>query len=426
MTRVLAYAVNLAVVRAVDVSAKTTTDIELCSTRDLLDEVDALMSELNTPALLSRPICPELERFASEWGRKLLPPAWLADPPETCVLVPHTFLHGLPLHLIRTNSGDPLCVASAVSVTSSLTALRHALQRSAWATDLADQFIAVRRKEAERRYAKADRRHAKAERRYGESGPRLDRSAAGYLSTGSRWLAAGVDALGANDDAWRTLPAELVKICAPESDQSIIESADQSLRTVLANRLVGQEYDLVVLAAHGHRNPLDALDGGIVLRSSPEPRGLVLKPVFGRESDTDNVPFLFQDLPQRDLAPELSPSQPAELLSVAELEDKRVHLVCPLVVLLGCSTGRPVIHPGDQPQSLAEMFLRMGAAAVVAPMWDVRISVVREWATAFLEKLGERTDRGRGAAARDASRALHERGAPLQDVACMVLHGDYR
>ncbi|MFJ2235186.1 hypothetical protein [Streptomyces sp. NPDC087859] len=113
MTRVLAYAVNLAVVRAADISAETTADVELCSTRDLLDDVDALLSELNTSALLSRPVCRELERFASGWGRKLLPPSWLAEPPETCVLVPHAFLHELPLHLIRTDSGDqqPHCAA---------------------------------------------------------------------------------------------------------------------------------------------------------------------------------------------------------------------------------------------------------------------------------------------------------------------------
>lgn len=412
MTRVLAYAVNLAAVRAADISAETTADVELCPTRDLLDDVDALLSELNTPALLSRPICPELERFASGWGRKLIPPSWLAEPPETCVLVPHAFLHALPLHLIRTDSGDPLCVTSAVSVTSSLTALRYALQRSGWARDVSDQFFTTRRKDAERLYAKA--------------GPGLDRSAAGYLTTDSRWLAAGVDALGENDDDWRALPAQLLRIYAPEVDLSMVESTDQSLRTVVASRLVGQEYELVVLAAHGHRDPLDALSGGVVLRSSAEPRGQVFQPIFGRRADTDNVPYLFQDLPSRDLASQLCPSRSAELLSVAELEHRRAHLVCPLVLLIGCSTGRPVIHPGDQPQSLAEVFLRIGAAAVVAPMWDVRMPVVREWAALFLERLGERTDRGRAAAARDASRALHERGAPLQDVACMVLHGDYR
>ncbi|MFJ2235187.1 CHAT domain-containing protein [Streptomyces sp. NPDC087859] len=280
-------------------------------------------------------------------------------------------------------------------MTSSLTALRYALQRSGWARDLADQFVAARRKDAERLYAKA--------------GPGLDRSLAGYLPTSSRWPAAGVDALGDNDDVWRTLPAELLKIYAPEVDLSMFESTDQSLRTVLASRLVGQEYELVVLAAHGHRNPLGALSGGVVLRSSPEPRGRAFQPVFGRRADTGNVPYLFQDLPSRDLAPELSPSRSAELLSVAELEHRWAHVVWPLVVLLGCSTGRPVIHPGDQPQSLAEVFLRIGAAAVVAPMWDVRMPVVREWATLFLERLGGRTDCGRaaeGKTSRDAQRCL--------------------
>ena len=414
MTRVLAYAVNLASVRAVDISADGATDQLLCSTRPLLDDVDALLSELNTPALTSRPTWPQLERFASGWGRRLLPPAWLADPPDACVLVPHAFLHELPLHLVRTDSGKPLCVNSAVSVSSSLTALRCALQRSAsLGADLADHFIAIRRDMRQRMYARA-------------RGTRLDPTDASYIPTGRRWLAAGVDALGANDDVWRALPAELLRVFAPQEDLSMIAATDQSLRDVVAKRLIGQQYELVVLAAHGYRNPLDALDGGLVLRSAREPRGLALEPIFGRLADSDNVPYLFQDLPTRDLAPELNPSRAAELLSVAELERTRAHLVCPLVVLLGCSTGGPVIHAGDQPQSLAEVFLRIGAATVAAPMWDVRVSAAREWATQFLRGLDGRTDRGRGDASRHASRALHDNGASLQDVGCMVVHGDYR
>ena len=80
-------------------------------------------------------------------------------------------------------------------------------------------------------------------------------------------------------------------------------SADQSLRDVVAKRLIGQQYELVILAAHGYRNPLDALDAGLVLRSANEPRGLILEPILGRNVDEQNVPYLFHDLPTRDLAP---------------------------------------------------------------------------------------------------------------------------
>jgi CHAT domain-containing protein len=420
MTRVLAYAVSLTTIRAVDIYADSAIDLRLCPTGSLLDDFDALMSELNTPALLSRSTWPQLERFASGWGRSLLPPSWLADPPDAAVFVPHGFLHELPLHLVRTDSGNPLCVDSVVSVSSSLSALRSALQRStSLGVDFADQFLAVRRE-------RARRTNARVRRIKPAGGTRVDTIDASYIPTGRRWLAAGVDALGANDDVWRALPAELLQVLAPHEDLSTIVATDQSLRDVVTKRLIGQRYELVVLAAHGYRNPLDALDGGLVMRSAREPRALAWEPIFGRAADSDNVPYVFQDLPTRDLPPELSPSLPAELLSIAELERTRAHLDCPLVLLLGCSTGRPVIHAGDQPQSLAEIFLRIGAATVVAPMWGIRVSIAREWATQFLQGLDGRTARGRGDASRRASRTLHESGAPLQDVACMVLHGDYR
>lgn len=411
MTRVLAYAVDLETVKAVEIGFDTVMEHRLAPALPMLDDVDALVGELNTPALIARPHWSELERFAAGWGRSLLPSAWLADPPESCVLVPHGYLHALPLHLVRTDSGRPLCVDSALSYSSSLTALRFAMQRSVWSQDVADPFIPVRRQSRERLH----RRNPFAK----EHGT----TDFAYLPPPGRHLAAGVDALGSSDDAWRALPAKLLQ--AFTSDATASEIIDEPLRDLLVERLIGKEYELVVLAAHGHRNALDALDGGLVLGAPHEPRRRELSGVFGRIRDETGLLYSFPDLPVRDLPPMLD-SGSAELLSVAELEQRRAYLVCPLVVLLGCSTGRPVIHAGDQPQSLSEMFLRIGAACVLAPMWDVRLPVAREWTTEFLRALRRRTDRGRAAAAQSASRILWDAGAALQDVGCMQVHGDYR
>ncbi len=84
--QVLAYSVNVSDVRAVDISADACQEEHLGDVPALLDEVDALRGELNAPSLLSLPQLPELERFASGWGRQLLPASWLTDPPESVVL----------------------------------------------------------------------------------------------------------------------------------------------------------------------------------------------------------------------------------------------------------------------------------------------------------------------------------------------------
>lgn len=413
--QVLAYSVNVSDVRAVDISADACQEEHLGDVPALLDEVDALRGELNTPSLLSLPQLPELERFASGWGRQLLPASWLTDPPESVVLVPHAFLHDLPLHLIRLNSGRPLCVESAVSVSSSLTSLRRALQRTdALEQGWTDPFFAIRRTRAQKTSETFRGR------------PESHNPDSGYSSMNRRWLAAGVDALGSNDELWRALPSELLQVFLRSTELEVAIEPEESLRDVIVKGLVGQHYDLIILAAHGYRNPLDALDNGLVMRAAQEPLRAIVQPICGKFSDGEDVPYVFTDFPARDLPAGMRPSPPADLLSVAELEHRRAHIDCPLVILLGCSTGRPVLYAGDQPQSLAEVFLHLGAAAVVAPMWDVRLSAARAWATAFMRALNRHSDSGRARASREACRLLHDQGAPLQDVGCLVLHGDYR
>jgi hypothetical protein len=415
---VLAYVVDLNQVKAVEITANTCKEHLLCRSEELLDGFDLLQRELNTPSALSKKELPQLERFAAEWGRRLLPGSWLSDPPATAILVPNSLLHHLPLHVIRTNSGRPLCVSSAVSVSSSLTGLRRALQRSRPGSDdidnIGDPLIEMSKEVFRRAIRRMPARTAE----------RLSPTIT-YAMDERRWLAAGVDALGGQDDAWRKLPAELLAIFAPNADTAQMSAPAASLRDVVASQLVKHRYDLVILAAHGYRNPLDAFDSGLALRANPGDVNLISLNLLGRRADSDGIPFVLQDLAVRELPSDLTTSVPAELLSIAELEQKGAHIECPLVVLLGCSTGRPVLYPGDQPMSLAEMFLRIGAAAVLAPMWDITVSAAREWMTEFLRVFtGSRS--GRADATRGACNSIYESGAGLHEIGCMVLHGDYR
>lgn len=385
-TRLLAYSVDLGRVRAMELGRGLRREHDFGASTGLLDGYDAIQRELSSPSMLSRASLTELERFASDWGRDLLPETWLSDPPEYALLIPHSLLHSLPLHVIRADSGRPLCAESGVSLCSSLTLLQRCLQRSPDPTGMRiDPFL-------------------------GEANP-------------SRWLVAGVDVLGDDDDSWRTLPARLLAACGEdiEVDEAVSPSAPyrQTVEWLLRERA----YELIIIAAHGYRDPLDALSSGLLLREQPVGGILRSLQVMGASRDPRGIPFTMQDLPVRELPAGLEPRLPTELLSLAELE-RAAHIVCPLVALLGCSSGRPVVYPGDQPVSMADMFLRIGAAAVLAPMWDVTVTAVEAW---MVEFLGAYRGNGatRGEAARRASRSRYEAGAPLHECGCLVLRGDY-
>jgi hypothetical protein len=385
--RLLAYSVTVERVRAVELGPGFTREHDLCGSADLLDGFDAVQAELGSPAALSRPSLAAVERFAAEWGRALLPASWLEDPPRYGVLIPNGLLHALPLHLIRTDSGRPLCAESGLSICSSLTLLRRCLQRTPGPARPADPFL-------------------------------------GTVPQQLPTFAAGTDVLGANDDAWRRLPVALLEASGGTGELLDSGEHDVTLRGNVAQLLGRAAFELMIIAAHGYHNPLDALSSGLLLRA-PE-TGYRMRPVevLGQDRDPAGVPYLTHDLPARDLPPQLRPALSTELLAVAELE-RNAHLVCPLVALLGCSTGRAVLYPGDQPLSLAEVFLRIGAAAVVAPMWDVTVGAVEAWMTEFLRAY-RLEGRSRGDAARQASASRHDAGAALHETGCMVLRGDFR
>jgi hypothetical protein len=387
--RLLAYSMSVDRVRAVELRQGTTIEHDFGSSMGLLDQYDAVQGELTSPSMLSLPMLPALERFASVWGRSLLPGNWLSDPPEYGLIIPHALLHGLPLHVVRADSGRPICTESAISVCSSLTLLKRCMQRSPrHNASHADLFLDEARREP------------------------------------AGWLIGGVDTLGKNDDAWSRMPAELLKGCGENVDVEDSSHPYSSLRDFVSAFLSGRSYELIILAAHGYRDPLDAFNSGLLLRQNDT--GFKVRPldVLGRDRDELDFPYVIQDLPVREVPAYLNPRVPTELLSYAELEHA-AHIVCPLVALLGCSTGRAVLYPGDQPMSMAEIFLRIGASSVLAPMWDVTLTAVRAWMGEFL--LAYRVGgEARAEAARIASRKRYDAGASLHEAGCLVLHGDYR
>ncbi|MFD7735746.1 CHAT domain-containing protein [Kitasatospora phosalacinea] len=387
--RLLAYVVDIDRIRAIEVVAGSSIEHDFGPSAAILDDHDELVRDLASPAALSQPTVPTLERFAAGWGRRLLPPAWLSGPPRTAVIVPNSFLHGLPFHLIRTESGNPLCVESAVSISSSLTLLERCLARS----------------------------------EHRASG-RIDPFLHGGVRSGSRFLLAGVDALGHSDAAWRALPLDLLRACGEDPETSAQNVRHLSMRDMLLQAMSGRAYEMAIIAAHGYGDTTDAFGSGLVAAANTW--GFVGRPisVLGSAVDADGVRLMTQDLPHYPVPSELSPSMPSEMLTLRDLE-RSAHLSCPLVALLGCSTARPFLHPGDQPVSIADLILKIGASAVVAPLWDVTLTAVSAWMTTFLVAW-RRTGLSLGEASRTACKERHDAGAPLHETGCLVLHGNFR
>jgi len=235
-----------------------------------------------------------------------------------------------------------------------------------------------------------------------------------------RFLLAGIDAHGVKDREWQELPGRILSAALPEVDippPDELQSERLRIKTLLEHR----SYDLVMIAAHGYYDSLDPMGSGLILRRGS---GLSDRPVsvLGERADRQGIPYNFPDLPVRQPALKLPTALNGELLSVAELA-QHGHVECPLVALLGCSSGRAVVAPGDHPMSMADMFLKIGAGAVLAPMWDITLTACEAWMTRYLRHWS--SGRARGEAARAAASDGVNDGEPLHHIGAMALHGDW-
>lgn len=175
--------------------------------------------------------------------------------------------------------------------------------------------------------------------------------------------------------------------------------------------------DVVVVMAHG-----------FIDRRRHEFSGLLLWRDMGIAARTIPVQgdryFDFRDLPLRRFPAEIPTSAPAEVLTAAELEID-APLETQLVALLGCSAGTGRVRQGDEPASLAESFLHVGAPSVIAPQWDSDIDATRDWTRHFLDHW---VHRGfpKAFAAREAFRKTEAafNGNP-EKFGVMTLRGDW-
>lgn len=362
-------------------------------THELIPRMDALREELRNPSAVSTGRVPRLRAFASAWGRGFLPGSLAERLPEVLVIIPHGPTHDLPFHLIETGlegeASAPLGTRVGVSFASSRSLFVRTVARNpARQLDLSAW-------------------------RFDEEGP-----AQGAPRERS-FMGGGVDVLAGQEEDF----LELCRAAAEHfgSRQKLFGGPEWPYSRIAAKAALrgGEPPSVVCSVAHGWIDGGNHRLSGLLVKR--DPLGLLMRsiPLHGGRY------FDFRDLPLRHPPVELRTLAEAEILTAGELEID-ASVACELALLLGCSAGWGRVLQGDEPASLAETWLKIGATSVAAPLWDSPIEAVRGWLGHFVPAWVE-LGLPKALAMRHAMRRLHE--GPFNDaperLGVMTLRGDW-
>jgi len=357
-------------------------------TRDLIPKIDALRSELRDPMAISTGVIPRLREFAAEWGRAFLPPVLSQQAPEVLVVVPHGPTHDLPIHLI--NAPDvPLGVRVGVTYASSRSLFLRTVSRN------------------------PARLRDSAQWRCGEPQAAVNQAPLRSVISG------GVDVLGGLDEEFAATCRQVAEQFGGErlvfSDRRFPYS--RSAVKAAVRRPVAPS--VLCVMAHGWVDDDNHRMSGLLVERDRMGVSSRAIPLHGGRY------FDFRDLPLRRPPHQIKANKEIEVFTAAELEvDARIE--CELVMLLGCSAGWGRVLQGDEPASLAETWLKIGAASVAAPLWDAPIAAVRAWTGEFLHAWTV-LDMPKALALRYAMQRMREgsfRDAP-ERLGVMTLRGDW-
>ncbi|NUR26772.1 MAG: CHAT domain-containing protein, partial [Catenulispora sp.] len=227
--------------------------------------------------------------------------------------------------------------------------------------------------------------------------------------------AGGVDQLTGREGMFRAVPLMLADMVA---ETELIDRSWPGMTRRSVKDAVAAGPDVLMLVAHGIVNRDDQRMSGLLVHQQQDAGWWGIEPVPGRPAD-------FRDLPLVDAPGTAVRGAPVELLTASELEIN-AQLRSELVVLLACSAGSGRVLEGDEPASLAETMLRLGAVSSVAALWDTDFTATREWVAAFF-LAWLRWGHPKALAARHAMRQLYARvGRERPDLyGALTVRGDW-
>lgn len=365
------------------------------ATAELVPKIDALRAELRDPMRIATGQTPRLAEFCAGWGRAFLPAAELSPGPDVLVLVPHGPTHDLPLHLVEVAGSDgeparPLGALAGIAYASSRSRAIHSVGRNparqrnlaAWPCDGAAAS--------------------------GASEPAPARS----VHSG------GTDVLGDLSATFRVTCEQVASHFTGERTLFTDPRWPYSRAAIKSATRKNKPSALCVMA-HGFVDEANHRMSGLLVDRDTMGISARAIPLHGGRY------FDFRDLPLRRVPRNIGAGDAAEVFAAAELEVDAT-IDSELVMLLGCSAGWGRVLQGDEPASLAETWLKIGAASVLAPMWDAPIAAVQQWTEAFMEGWID-LDLPKALAMRRAMRRMLEGpfGAAPERLGVMALRGDW-
>jgi hypothetical protein len=327
---------------------------ELLPTHALVPMIEELRAELENANSLAQNRTPKLDGFAADWGARLLPAGLTPEALDILVVVPHSLFHDLPLHLV-TPAGWSRSLGESVGVSfvSSMSLFeRCALRNSA------------RKREPSTWRPKQPQALGSGEHQTTTQEP-------------IKVLTAGFDALTQEVDRFSLLADHLFDHLATPVEKIPLGIEPGPIPRWRIKDILSREsgVDVICLAAHGFIDPEFHGFSGLAVGTSLTVLSKSFR-ILERE-------VLYQDMPLRDIPFGWATQRPSEALTVAELEVD-AGTTAGLVALLACSAGASDRRQGDAPTSVAEAFLRAGAATVLSSPWPADAEVTEAWMQTFL------------------------------------------
>jgi len=378
---------------------------QLARCADALPRIETLMDALGQPlAWIPSRRAAVIRQFSEEWGATLLPPAAALESFDVLLIVPHQFLHGVPLHLAELG-GETLATTHGVAYCSSATLLARCAERNA-----------VRR---------------------------VDPCAWTFPMNGDDAVPSGppvrsckscaADILTAKDSIYQALARDFASHFAETTlgyTRADVKTALDPARRISGAMAASVAPDALCVVCHGHVDTVQNDRSGLLLWGTP---GWISVQHVRVHDDTTlrvqdhpfaDLPLRLESVPPPDTAPVAFTT---EMLTTGELG-----VMCEsdeqLVALFGCSTGTGAVASNDDFVSLAYQWLKIGATSVVANLWESDLEALTKWSHEFVDRW-VRVRQPKAIAARDATRAFL---ASNPDVAnqpelwgCMALLGDW-